>query len=73
MSEQPDDLRQLVDAATNLNFPMKLRIEATESIGKIGTHEALLALLQMAGDDQLSKKERELAVKLAGNLVKAGY
>ncbi len=72
-NERSDELKDLVSAATNLNFPLKLRTEAVESIGKMGTHEALLALLEMAGNDQLSKKERELIIKLATNLIKAGY
>ena len=72
-SERSDELKDLVAAATNLNFPVKLRTEAVESIGNMGTHEALLALLEMAGNDQLSKKERELIIKLATSLIKAGY
>ena len=71
--ERSDELRDLVAAATNLNFPVKLRTDAVESIGRMGTHEALLALLDMAGNDQPSKKERELIIKLASNLIKAGY
>lgn len=71
--ERSDELKDLVAAATNLNFPMKLRTNATESIAAMGTHEALLALLEMAGNDQLSKKERELVIKYCSNLVKAGF
>ena len=71
--ERSDELRDLVAAATNLNFPGKLRTDAVESISRMGTHEALLALLEMAGNDQLSKKERELIIKLASNLIKAGF
>ncbi|OGN89148.1 MAG: hypothetical protein A2158_01155 [Chloroflexi bacterium RBG_13_46_14] len=71
--ERSEELRDLVTAANNLNFPMKLRTDAVESIGRIGTHEALLALLDMAGNDQLSKKERELIIKLASNLIKSGF
>ena len=72
-SERSDELRDLYTAATNLNFPQKLRTDAVESIASMGTHEALLALLEMAGNDQLSKKERELIIKLAQNLIKAGH
>ena len=72
-SEHSDELKDLVVAATNLNFPVKLRTDAVESIAAMGTHDALLALLEMAGNDQLSKKERELIIKLASNLIKAGY
>ena len=72
-SERSEELKDLFSAATNLNFPQKLRINAVESIAAMGTHEALLALLEMAGNDQLSKKERELIIKLAQNLIKAGF
>ncbi len=72
-SERSEELKDLMTAATNMNFPMKLRTDATQSIAAMGTHEALLALLEMAGNDQLSKKERELIIKLASNLIKAGH
>ncbi len=71
--ERSDELKDLVAAATNLNFPMKLRTNATESIAAMGTHEALLALLEMAGNDQLSKKERELVITYCSSLIKAGF
>ena len=72
-SERSDELKDLVTAATNLNFPQRLRMDAVESIASMGTHEALLALLEMAGNDKLSKKEREVIIKLAQNLIKAGF
>lgn len=72
-SERSDELRDLVTAATNLNFPLKLRTDAIQSIASLGTHEGLLALLDMAGNEQLTKKERELIIKLASNLIKAGH
>lgn len=73
MVEQSDELRELVAAATNLKLPLKLRTEAIESIGTIRTHEALLALLSLAANEQLTKKERELAVKQARDIIKSGH
>ncbi len=73
MAEQSDELKELVAAATNLKLPLKLRTEAIESIGTISTHEALLALLGLAANEQLTKKERELAVKQAREIIKSGH
>lgn len=72
MAEQPDELRELVATATNLVFPVKLRTEAIESIGNIATHDALLALLGLVANEQLTKGERELALNRARKIVKSG-
>ncbi len=73
MAEQPDEIKKLVTVATDLAYPAKVRIETIESIGRIGTHDALLALLTLVANEQLTKKERELALKHAGKIVKAGH
>ncbi len=73
MAEQPDDLKKLVAVANDLGLFAELRTKAIKLIGNIGTHEALLALLSLAANEQLTKKERELTIKLAGNIVKAGH
>ena len=73
MAEQPDELRELVTVATNLRLPAKLRTEAIDSISNVGTHDALLALLTLAANDQLTKQERVLALKHATEIVKAGH
>ncbi len=73
MAEQSDELKELVAAATNLKLPLKLRTEAIESIGNISTHEALLALLGLAANEQLTKGERERTLKHAKEIIKSGH
>ena len=73
MAEQPDELGKLVTVATDLGYPAKVRIETIESIGKIGTHDALLALLNLVANEQLTKGERELALKRARKIIRSGY
>tara|TARA_B100000315_G_C14234294_1_gene432436 strand:+ start:211 stop:435 length:225 start_codon:yes stop_codon:yes gene_type:complete len=73
MAEQPDELKKLVAVATDMVMADKLRADAVKIIGNIGTHEALLALLSLAADEQLTKKERELALKYAREIIKAGH
>lgn len=73
MAQQPEDLKKLVAVATDLGLFAELRTKAVKLIGNFGTHEALLALLDLAANDKLGKKERELAVKYARELIKAGH
>ena len=72
MSEQPDELKKLVTVATDLGLSVELRTKAIGIIGNIGTHEALLALLSLVANEQLTKGERELALKQAREIVKSG-
>ncbi len=72
MAEQPDDLKKLVAVATDLGLSAKLRTHAIDIIGNIGTHEALLALLVLAANEQLTRGEKELSLKHSMKIVKAG-
>ena len=72
MAEQPDDLKKLVAVATDLGLSSELRTKAVKLIGNIGTHDALLALLDLAANEKLTKGERERALKHAREIVKAG-
>jgi len=72
MAEQHDDLKKLVGVATDLGLSAELRTKAIKLIGDISTHDALLALLSLAANEQLTKKERGLALKYAMEIVKAG-
>ena len=72
MAEQPDDLKKLVAVAADLGLSAELRIKAIKLIGDVSTYDALLALLSLAANDQLTKKEREFALKHAMGIVKAG-
>lgn len=67
-----DELRKLVAVATDTVLSAKIRAKSIEVIGNIGTHEALLALLEMAANDRLTKGERELALKYARDIVRSG-
>ncbi len=73
MADKADEVKKLVGIATDLELTAEMRIKAIESIGNIGTHEALLALLNMAGNEALLKDERDRAVKHARGLIKAGH
>jgi len=71
MPEQAAELKKLVDVASSMEYPDRLRMEAVQSIGRIGTHEALLALLEMAGNERLIRHQRELALNIAMKIVKS--
>ncbi len=73
MAEQPDELKKLVAVANDLGLSAKLRIKAIELIGNMGTHDALLALLNLAANEKLSREERELTVKYAREIIKSEH
>ena len=73
MSEQvTNELKKLSAIATDTELIAKLRIQAIQSIGNIGTHEALLALLDLVANEKLNPNERDLALKQARNIIKQG-
>ena len=72
MSEQANELKKLATIATDLGLSAGLRTKAIESLGNIGTHEALLALLELVANEELIKEEREFALKQAREIVRAG-
>jgi len=72
MSEKAEELKKLAAIATDLGLSSEMRIKAIEVLGKIGTHEALLALLDLAGNEKLFPEERELALNKAKEIIKAG-
>jgi len=72
-SEQTsDELKKLADIAADLGLLVDLRTKATELLGNIGTHDALLALLELAGNDKLPVEERDLALKKSRDIIKSG-
>ena len=73
MTDQADEVKKLVAIATDLGLATELRSKAIEQLGKIVTHDALLAVLDLAANENLIKKERELALKQAGAIIKSGY
>lgn len=72
MAEQANELKKLVAIASDLGLSAPLRIKSIELIGNIGTHDALLALLDLAGNKELIKQERGLAIKHAREIIKSG-
>ena len=70
MTEKPDELKKLLTIAGDLELSPDVRIKAVEAIGKIGSREAFLGLLELAAKEALFKKERELALKHATKIVK---
>jgi hypothetical protein len=73
MSEQPDQLKKLNAIATDLELAADLRIKAMQLIGKVGTHEALLTLLELVGNEQLIREERDLALQQAREIIKSSH
>jgi hypothetical protein len=70
MPERPDELKRLAEIAADMKLPADLRRKAIEQVGAISTHEALLALLDIAANENLVNKERDLALKLAREVIK---
>jgi len=72
MAEKPNELKKLSAIATDLELSVELRTKAIELLGNIGTHDALLALLDLAANEKLIKEERDLALKHAREIIKSG-
>ena len=70
--QQSEELKKLSAIASDLGLLVDLRTKATELLGNIGTHEALLALLELAGTERLPVEERDLALKKARDIIKSG-
>ncbi len=71
MSEQiTNELKKLTAIATDLELSSELRTQAAKVMGNIGTHEALLALLDLAANERLNPDERDLALKQARGIIK---
>jgi hypothetical protein len=72
MSEQiTNKLKKLIAIATDLALSNGLRTQAVKAMGNIGTHEALLALLDLAANERLNPDERDLALKQARGIVRS--
>jgi HEAT repeat protein len=73
MAEQPDELKKLAAITSDLEFTSDLRTQAIEQLGTIGSHDALLILLEIVANDRLTTKERELALERAKKIVKSSH
>lgn len=72
MSEQViNELKKLSAIATDMDLSSDLRTNAVKSMGNIGTHEALLALLELVANEKLNHNERELALKQARSIIRS--
>ncbi len=70
----PDNqLKKLHAIATDLDLATKLRTDAIEQLGRVGTHEALLVLLDLVANERLVRQEREFALKQAREIIKSGH
>ncbi len=78
MSENPeeakkiDELKKLANIATDMELSNKMRAQAIDQLGEIGSHESLLVLLNLAANDKLHIDERDLALKRAREIIKKG-
>jgi hypothetical protein len=70
MSERPDELKRLSEIAADMKLPSDIRRKAIEQIGASYTHEALLVLLDIAANENLVNKDRDLALKQAREVIK---
>jgi len=71
MAEQLNELKKLAAISADLELSTELRTRALQRLGSIGSHEALLVLLQLVANDKITKDERELALKQAGKILKS--
>ena len=71
MAEKPNEVTKLVNLITDLQYAAKIRTDAIEQLGSLGTHDALLALLDLAANTGLVRSERELALKHAREIIKS--
>jgi len=73
MAEHPNELKKLTAIATDLELSAELRTRAIELLGNIGTHSALLVLLDIAAREELIREERDLALKRAREIIKSSH
>ncbi len=69
-AEKSEELTKLAAIAADLKLVVDLRTKAIEQLGNIATHEALLTLLELAANEGLITKERDLALKQAREIIK---
>ncbi len=72
MAEQSNELKKLATIAADLGLSAELRLKSIELIGSIGTHDALLILLDLAANRELIKEERDVALQHASEIIKSG-
>ena len=73
MAEVTSELKKLAGIAADLELSDTLRIKSVELIGGIGTHDALLVLLGLVANKELTKEERIIALKQAEDIIKTDH
>ena len=73
MPEKSNQLKKLNAIAIDLELSPELRIKSIQLISKMGTHEALLNLLELAGNEKLAREERDLALQQAREIIMASH
>ena len=63
MTEGTDILQKLIAIATDLQISRELRARAIAQLGEIGTHEALVALLDLVANEAFAWEERMFALR----------
>jgi HEAT repeat protein len=71
MSEQVTEVQKLATIAGDISLSAELRIKAIELLGRIGNNEAFRALLDVVGNEELIRQERELALKQVSEILKS--
>ncbi|MFC2008113.1 hypothetical protein ACFLT0_00265 [Chloroflexota bacterium] len=72
MVEQPNEVARIATIAADLGFSAEMRIKAIELLGKMGTRDALLALLELAANEKLFTEERDLSIRQAREIIRSG-
>ena len=70
MAEQTDELKKLSGIAQDMQLPRNMREKAIDQISNIYTRESLLALLEIAANENLTNSDRDRALKQARNVIK---
>ena len=68
---QSEELKKLAAITSDLELDAELRLKAIEQLGNISSHQALVALLDIAANAKLTAKERDLALKQARKILKS--
>lgn len=70
--QQASELNKLMAIASDAQLSADIRSRAIKSMGSMGSHDALLCLLEIVANDANSTREREMALKQARSIVKRG-
>jgi hypothetical protein len=70
MAEDTDQLRKLISIASDKEISRELRTRAIIQLGSIGSHAALVALLNLVADETSVWEERMLALRQAEKTLK---